>query len=433
MSKPLTICIVGAGSSYTGELIEGLLARPLDELPVARLHLTDSDDSRLAIMAGLAERMIRRSRRAVAVASSIHLEPMLEGADFVICQIRVGGMAARHLDETIPLKYGIIGQETTGPGGMFKALRTIPPMIKIAATVARVAPHAFILNYSNPSGIVAEAVTKYSQARFVGLCSGIPGIQQRLQRQLSSRYPDLKTYCVGLNHLGFVHKMLCNGRDVTREAIDYLAAQEQKEPAANADPSLHLAKVLGAIPISYARYYFQRGYMLDKARTAAETRAQQVMKIEREVLAQAADAATDTKPEALRRRGGGGYAAITLSFLSAIHHDTGAELVASVPNRGCVEGIDSDASVEVVCKVNRRGPVPLPVGAIPLAFRGVVQAVKAYETLVVEAAVRQDRKLALQALLNHPLAGDLAVCEPLLDEMTRAHHIPFGAARAVHD
>jgi 6-phospho-beta-glucosidase len=216
--------------------------------------------------------------------------------------------------------------------------------------------------------------------------------------------------------------MIFQGRDVTSEAIGRLIRQE-RESGSNADPYLALAGVFNAVPIAYVRYYLQRGAMLAKARHAPETRAQQVMKIERQILDEATRPDTDTKPQALRNRGGGGYAEITFSFLSAIRNDSGAELVASVPNGGSVEGIEDDAAVEVVCKVGKDGPVPLPIGAIPLAFRGIVQAVKAYETLTVEAAVRKDRKLALYALLNHPLCGDLDVCEPLPDEMARAHGI----------
>jgi len=423
MSRGLTLCIVGAGSSYTPELVSGLLAQPQDELPVSAVRLTDINPERLAVMAGLAERMVRHAGREVAVHKDTELERMLEGADFVITQIRVGGMKARYLDESIPLKYGIIGQETTGPGGMFKALRTIPPMLDIARKVTEVCPEAFILNYTNPSGIITEAVTKHARARLIGLCSGIPGMQKRLRAALASRYPNLKTYCVGLNHFGFVHRMVSDGRDVTAEAIE--AAYGKDGPLAGDGQTAQLCRLIGAVPISYVNYYFHRGRRLADARSAPQTRAQQVEQIEREVLCEAADPQTVAKPKALSKRGGGGYADITFSVMKAILNDTGAELPANVPNHGAVRAMEEDAVVEVVCRVDRRGAAPLPVGRVPLAFAGLVQAIKAYETLTVEAAIARSRRLAVLALMNHPLAGDLDVIGPMVSEMLEAHGLRF--------
>jgi 6-phospho-beta-glucosidase len=424
--RNLTLCIVGAGSSYTPELIDGLMGLSPERLSVGRINLADLDRRRLGIMAGLSRRMISAAGRKIVVSDDTSLERMLEGADFVITQIRVGGMKARHLDESIPLKYGIIGQETTGPGGMFKALRTIPPMLEIARAVCRVCPEAFMLNYTNPSGIITEAVTKHTGARFMGLCSGIPGMQRRIREQLGDAYPDLHIYCVGLNHLGFAHRIVSDGRDVTSEVIDRLYAADDRALTDNAQAAMgRLVRTLGAIPISYVNYYYRRRERVLHAQQAPETRAQVIMGIEEQVLAEAADETTHAKPQALRKRGGGGYSNVTFSAMDAIHNDTGAEVACSVPNRGTVQQIDDDAAVEVVCKVGRDGPVPIPVGPIPLAFRGLVLAVKTYESLTVEAAVKRSRALALRALLNHPLVGDLDVAEPLLDEMLQAHGLQF--------
>lgn len=431
MSQPITLCIVGAGSSYTPELIDGLLRYPHEELPVREIRLTDIDGTRLDIMAGLSQRMIHASGRDITLRAGPELDPLLEGVHFVITQIRVGGMAARHIDESVPLKYGVIGQETTGPGGMFKALRTIGPMIQIARRVEQIAPEAHILSYTNPSGIIAEAVTKHTRARFMGLCSGIPSIQADLKRRLESMgFPQVKTYCVGLNHLGFVHRILSAGRDVTPDAIDALLAHDTRGEIDNAQAAqMRLAKALGAIPISYVSYFLRRGHRVEQARRAGETRAQKILKIERAVLDEARSGSV--KPAALDQRGGGGYSEITFDFMSAIHNDTGAELVCSIPNKGSVEGIDDDATVEVACRVDRRGAKPLPVGKIPLAFRGLVQAVKAFESLTVEAAMKQDRNLARLALLNHPLTGDLDVIDPMLDEMFEAHGLAWRGATPV--
>jgi 6-phospho-beta-glucosidase len=416
------VCVVGAGSSYTPELIEGLLQQDPALLPVRELRLTDIDAERLAIMAGFGERAVRHAGRDVTVVSDKRLAPMIEGADFVITQIRVGGMKARHLDESIPLKYGIIGQETTGPGGMFKALRTIPPMIEVGNTVASAAPDAYILNYANPSGIVAEAVSKHTKANIIGLCSGIPGMQQQIRARFASRYPDLRVYTVGLNHFGHIHRILSGDQDVTTEVMGALA--EQKHSRGDVGEA-GLISLLQAYAIGYVDYFYHRGSAVEHARAGGQTRAQQIESIEQEVLAEAARPDTVEKPKALGRRGGGGYAGITFSVMKAILNDTGEEWTANVPNRGSVEGIEDDAVVEIVCRIDRNGAHPLPVGPIPLAFRGVMQALKAYESLTVEAAVKQSKRLATLALLNHPLVGDMDVIEPLLDDMLAAHGLDF--------
>jgi 6-phospho-beta-glucosidase len=417
----IRICIVGAGSSYTPELIGGILASTPEDLPIAAIHMQDVDPHRLEVMAGLSARMIRRSGRAISLRSDVRLEPMLEGADFVITQIRVGGMDARAKDEKIPLKYGIIGQETTGPGGMAKALRTIPQMLEIVRQAQRVAPKAYVLNYTNPSGIIAEAMCKHTTARFIGLCSGIPAMQDTLAQQLREPYPDLRTYCVGLNHLGFIHQFISGGRDVTTEAIDYLYQHAKDKGAHGPMADLDTAKFFNAIPITYLYYYLNRRKMVVHQLEQKLTRAEQIKVIEGETFREAADPALDTKPKALQQRGGAGYADVTFAVMKAILHDTGAEIVASVLNQGAVADIPDDAAVEIVCRVDKDGLLPLPVGEIPLSFRGLVQSVKTYETLTVEAAVTGSKHLAVQALVAHPLVGDLEVAKELLEDLIAAH------------
>lgn len=424
MKRNLSIAIIGAGGSYTPELLDGFLQLDPARLPVTEFRLHDIDAGRLAVMAGLAGRMVRRYGHGAGVKVLDDLEKALEGVDFVITQIRVGGMQARWLDESIPLKYGILGQETTGPGGMFKALRTIPPMLEVARTVERVAPDAFILNYTNPSGIVTEAVTRHSRAKMIGLCSGIPLMIEEIRKNFGADYPDLHAYCVGLNHLGFIHRIVSGKREVTREIIGRMAAGESAR-GKDADALKQFALELGAIPIGYLDYYFHRGQMVRNLQAQEQTRAQQIMEIEKTVFDEAAAPGADRKPAALGARGGGGYSTVTFAAMDAILHDTDAELAVSVPNRGTVDGIGSGEVVEVVCRIGRNGATPIPVGPIPLAFRGLVQAVKAYEVLTVEAAMTRDRRLLKMALLNHPLVGDTDIIDPLLDEMLAAHHLDW--------
>ena len=419
----ISLCIVGAGGSYTPEIVEGVLARP--DLGIAELSLIDSNPERLAVMAGLARRMVAASGRNIDVRESAELATAAKGADFVVTQIRVGGMAARQIDETIPLRYGVIGQETTGPGGMFKALRTIPVMIEVARVIADVAPKAVILNYTNPSGVVTEAVLNHTCARLVGLCSSIPLMQARLRSMLAAQFGEVEIASVGLNHLGFIHSITAKGEDVTPAAIAWLARTYDGNNGLFAS-ALKIAPLLGAIPVEkYGDLYFHRRAELAELQGAARTRAQAVMDIEAEVLAEAADPAVYAKPPALIRRGGEGYSGVTFDTLDAILNDRGTKIVMSTLNKGAVAGLPDDVAVETLCRVDAKGATALPVGEIPLAYRGLVQAVKAHETLTVQAAVTCSRDIALQALLAHPLVGDLDVAEPMLDELLSAHGLNF--------
>ncbi len=419
----ISLCIVGAGGSYTPEIVEGVLARP--DLGIAELSLVDSNPERLTVMAGLTRRMVAAAGRRIEVHESTDLATAAKGADFVVTQIRVGGMAARQIDETIPLRYGVIGQETTGPGGMFKALRTIPVMIQVAQVIAEVAPNAVILNYTNPSGVVTEAVLNHTTARLVGLCSSIPLMQARLRSMLAAQFGEVEIASLGLNHLGFIHSITAKGEDVTAAAIAWLAQTDggNNELFASA---LKIAPLLGAIPVEkYGDLYFHRRAELAELQAAARTRAQTVMAIEAEVLAEAADPAIHAKPPALIRRGGEGYSGVTFDTLDAIRNDRGTKIVMSTLNKGAIAGLPDDVAVETLCRVDAHGAAALPMGEIPLAYRGLVQAVKAHESLTVQAAVTRSRDIALQALLAHPLVGDLDVAEPMLDELLDAHGLSF--------
>lgn len=423
--RELRICVIGAGGSYTPEIVEGLIAHRSQGLAVRVLSLCDSNPQRLEVMAGLTRRMIAAAGAAIEVLVSHDVAAAAREADFVVTQIRVGGMDARRIDETIPLKYGVIGQETTGPGGMFKALRTIPVMIDIARIVSEVAPQAFILNYTNPSGVVTEAVLTFTRARLLGLCSSIPGMQAQLISLLAPRFGAVRIYSVGLNHLGFIHRIMAGDNDVTAEAIAW-ARLNYRGADSLLESALQLSSALGAIPVAkYSDLYYRRRFELGAAKEATRTRAEIVKEIEANILAEAADPLTHAKPPALIRRGGDGYSSVTFSTMMSIVEDRGDEIVMSALNRGAVEGLPDSAVVEATCRVGASGAIPLRVGAMPIAFRGLVQAVKTHETLTVQAAVTKRRDLALQALLAHPLVGDIDVAEPLLNEMLSAHQLKF--------
>lgn len=411
----MKLVIFGGGSSYTPELVDGLIQR-YEELPVTELCLTDVNAQRLQILGGLSRRMLARAGLPVTVTTTTDRCRALEGAAFVNSLIRVGGMDARINDERIPLKHGIVGQETTGPGGMMKALRTIPPMLEMARDMEEVCPGAWLINYTNPSGIMAEALGKHSRVRYVGLCSGPQGWIEHTLRLMSVDPARADVDWVGLNHLGFATRVWVDGQDVTGQAVE-AAAREW-----NIDGEW--MRTLGAIPSSYLQYYYHHGLALEKARQPGHrTRGEQVKEIEAELLRQYADPDLAEKPELLKKRGGGGYAEVALAAMLAIYHNKGERQIVQVLNQGAVDGVPPDASMELACIVDRMGPHPIHFGAIPLPIRGLIQAVKAYESLTVQAAVEGSKRVAMQALMAHPLVPSWEVASPLLDELLAANRL----------
>jgi 6-phospho-beta-glucosidase len=409
------IAIIGAGSSYTPEIIEGL-AQKKDRLPVTHLSLMDINPSRLDIMAGFCRRFLKRLGHHIPVETTTDRRRAIDGASFVLTQIRVGGNAQRTLDEKIPLKYGVIGQETTGPGGMFNALRTIPVMLSIAHDVEEVNPHAWIINYTNPTGMVAEAISKYSPVTIAGLCAG--GYFPRYAVSQALDVPgEAVTYdYFGLNHLNFASNLRVNGRLLTDEEftrVAEIATGGAVEPA--------LLRTLHLLPSPYLQYYYHHTKLISQAKTKPYTRGEVVQQLEEEIFRAYADPAQDSKPEALSRRGGGGYSEIALAVMEAACTNVAKLIIVNAPNRGAVPGLPDDAVLELPCLVNTSGIFPLRQPSVPQAVWGLVSAVKNYEQLTIEAAVTGSREKALLALLAHPLVGEYETAMPLLDEMLEAN------------
>jgi len=417
----MKLVIVGGGSSYTPELMDGLI-RQYEALPVSEICLTDVNEKRLEILGGLSQRMVAKAGLPIQVTMTTDRRRALEGATFVNCLIRVGGMDARINDERIPLKYGVIGQETTGPGGMMKALRTIPVMLELAREMMEVCPDAWLINYTNPSGIIAEALGRHSRVRYVSLCSGPKGWIEATLKLMGVDPARANVDWIGLNHLGFAVQVWVDGKDATEQAVEAVADHW------NIDAEW--LRTLGAIPASYLRYYYHRELVVQEAsRSGHRTRGEQVKEIEAELLRQYADPNLAEKPELLKMRGGGGYSDVAMAAMLAIYHNRGERQIIQVLNQGAVDDIPPDASVEVPCLVDRTGPHPIRMGAIPLPIRGLIQAVKAYESLTVQAAVEGSRRLAMQALMAHPLVPSWEVAKPLLEELLAANRpwLPWAA------
>jgi 6-phospho-beta-glucosidase len=409
----MKLVLFGGGSSYTPELVDGIIQH-YDTLPVKEFCLTDINESRLQILGGLSQRMFQRAGLPIRVTTTLERKSALEGADFVNSLIRVGGMPARIQDEKIPLKYGLIGQETTGPGGMMKALRTIPPMLALAQDMMEVCPDAWLINYTNPSGIIAEALGKHSRVKNVCLCSGPQSWIQETLELMGVDPRRANVDWVGLNHLGFAIRVFVDGQDRMADAVEAVSQVWGIDP--------QWLRTLGAIPATYLVYYYHHNQVVEDYRQPGHrSRGEVVSEIEIELLRLYADPKLDAKPELLKARGGGGYAEVAISAMQAILHNTGERQIIQVLNQGAVDDLPADASVEIGCIVDRLGTHPIRLGAIPLPIRGLIQAVKAYESLTVQAAVEGSRRTAMQALMAHPLVPSWDVARPLLDELLEAN------------
>jgi 6-phospho-beta-glucosidase len=411
----MKIAIIGAGSSYTPEIIEGLV-KLSERLPVTELALMDINADRLQIMESFCKRYLEHLGGHFLISASGSRRAALEGATFVLTQIRVGGNAQRVYDEKIPLHYGVIGQETTGPGGMFKALRTIPVMVDIARDVMQYCPEAWMINYTNPTGLVVEALARQSGVRIAGLCAG--GLFPRwfTSRALEVSSERVSYDYIGLNHMNFAFNLRVDGRLLSDAEFDRVA-----ENANRGTVNQDLMKMLRLIPSPYLQYYFHRVKTVKDAAAKAHTRGEEVQKLEEEVFAAYADPVQCEKPAALAKRGGGGYSEVALGVMDALYNNVEKSFIVNVPQRGAVPGYAPEAVFEIPCLVSASGIQPLSVPAIPAAVQGIIAAVKNYEQLAVEAALTGNRQTALFALMAHPLVGDYDIARPLLDEMLQAN------------
>jgi 6-phospho-beta-glucosidase len=409
----MRLAVVGAGSTYTPELVSGL-----ERLEVERLSLHDVDAERLAVVGGMARRMLERQGFGGELLLTGELDAALEGADFVVIQIRVGGQEARLRDETVPLACGCIGQETTGAGGLAKALRTVPVVLEIAERVReQAAPDAWILDFTNPVGIVTRALRDAGH-RAVGLCNVAIGFQRSFARMLRVEPERLLVDQVGLNHLTWVRAALLDGEDV----LPQLIAEHGDELAAQAHVPTRLLEELGAVPSYYLRYFYAHDDVLAE-QLDSEPRAATVATIERELLETYRDPSVTEKPALLERRGGAFYSDAALGLLASLAEGDGALHVVDVRNEGTLAGLADDDVVEVPARVDNDGPSPLPQAPLAPELLGLVQHVAAYERLAAEAAVTDDRTLVRKALLAHPLIGQDPIAEELLDRLFTAQRV----------
>lgn len=409
----MKLAVVGGGSTYTPELIDGF-ARLRDALPLEELVLVDPAADRLELVGGLARRIFAKQGHPGTISWTDDLDAGVDGADAVLLQLRVGGQAARNQDETWPLECGCIGQETTGAGGLAKALRTVPVVLDIAERVRRRNPDAWIVDFTNPVGIVTRALLTAGH-RAVGLCNVAIGFQRKFARLLGVEPGEVTLEHIGLNHLTWERSVRIGGTD-GEDVLPKLLAEHGGAIADDLRMPRTLVERLGVVPSYYLRYYYQHDAVVRELRSKP-SRAAEVAAIERELLEMYGDPALDEKPELLGKRGGAFYSEAAVDLTSSLLRDTGEVRIVNTLNRGTLPFLPDDAVIEVPASVDAQGAKPLPVRPLEPLFAGLVANVTAYEHLALEAALKGGRERVFQALLSHPLIGQIEYAEKLTDDL----------------
>jgi 6-phospho-beta-glucosidase len=416
----LKVAIIGGGSSYTPELVNGFLERTA-VFPMDELWLMDISPERLEVVGGFAQQMVEAKGSPFVVHLSANQRETVGGASYVITQLRVGGMAARREDEYLGRRHGLIGQETTGVGGMAKGLRTIPVILNVAQDMRELAPGALLVNFANPAGLVTEAVNHYEpNVPTVGVCNVALNVKMMIlknlekhRRKIVPHRAELKT--LGLNHLTWHYGFTVDGEDVWPEVFAGFLDELKQSP----EPEWDIATVetLGMIPNYYLEYY----YYTDKKLAAQEkwppSRAEEVMKVETALLQQYTEPNRSEPPEDLMKRGGAHYSTVATQLLNAHYNDLRENHVVNITHRGAVTGWPEDWVLEMPCRVGADGITPIPTEPLPPICFGLLAHVKSYEILTVEAAVHGDRKAAYEALLAHPLGPPADKVQTVLDDM----------------
>jgi len=410
------LAVVGAGSTYTPEVIDGIV-RLRHLMTVDDLFLHDTNEQRLSIVSGLAQRMLGRAGHPTRLHKTTSLEEAVEGADAVLIQIRVGGQAARMVDESVPVACGCIGQETTGFGGLAKALRTVPVVLDIAERARDRSPNAWIVDFTNPVGIVTKALLDDGH-KAVGLCSAAMVFQRHFAKVLDVEPERIELDHLGLNHLTWEVGVRLDGEDV----LPTLLADEHAERVARATGlPAPLVQRLGTVPSYYLHYFYEHDAVVDEERRS-RSRAEVVSEIESELLHLYADDTLDEKPELLKQRGGAGYSEAAVELIASLLGKAGrGRHVINLRNDGALPFLADDAVVEVPARVEPNGVRPVELPELGPLERGLVAHVTAYEELALDAALRGGRERVFRALLAHPLIGQAAVAETLADRMIDAN------------
>lgn len=425
----MKLVIIGGGSSYTPEIIEGVIDRH-KEFPVTELVLVDIEEGKekLNIIGALAQRMIEKSGVSIKLSWTLNRKEALVNADFVTTQIRVGGLAARAKDERIPLSHGLIGQETNGAGGIFKAFRTIPVLMEICNDISKICPNAWLINFTNPAGIVTEALLKYSpHKKVIGVCNIPFNMKHSVAEIMSCNPDDVDIEFIGVNHFVFGSKVLIKGEDQTEKVLAKLKIDELNYSPANIVSlgwTKEFIESIKLLPNPYHQYYFQTDEVLKKDIKAFRengTRAEVVQQVEQELFQKYRDPKLQDKPNELEKRGGAYYSHAACSLMSSIYNNKGDIQTINIQNQGAISDLPFDCVIEVNAIITKNGPKPVPVGRLPLQVKGFIQQMKGFEELVVEAAISGDYNLAYASMIMNPLVRNESKSKVVLDELLEAH------------
>ena len=418
--KEMKICIVGAGSTYSPEFVDGILRRE-GEMCVKELVLMDINAERLAAVGGLIRRICGTFAKPPKVTLTEDLQEAVIDADYVVTQFRVGMLPARAKDERIPLKFGIIGQETTGPGGFAKALRTIPKILDITSCMEKYAPNAMLINFTNPSGIITEAVMKYSSVPVVGLCNGPITISMRINEIMGWEKSDVFYDYFGLNHLGFIKGIYLKGSNVSDEVFEKILDHPKCDYMIGYKFNKKHVQAMKILPVGYLQYYFNEKEAFEKLNALPLTRAEQLIDVDAQLLVEYSDPNLKTKPPGLEQRGGAWYSEVAVALINSFQNDDGATHVINTKNNGTISDLPDDAVIEIPAIVRGDSIRTLELGRLPLEVCGIIQHVKAYESLTVKAGAEQSYNAALAALMSHPFMRSADDAEKILDEIIEAH------------
>lgn len=437
--KKLKVVVIGGGSSYTPELVDGIIKKR-DSLPVGEILLVDilEGEEKVKINTALVKRMFAHAGMDTLIGYSLDRKEALRGADFIMTQFRVGGLHARRLDEKIPLEHNMIGQETTGVGGFFKALRTIPIMLDICKDIEEVCPSAWLINFTNPSGIITEVINTRTKVKSIGLCNVPINMVYDAASKLEVPVQEIQCNFIGLNHLSFMNRCMYQGKDVLTDVL-HKAVENLKNPEATEGIVKNIDKIgesdllayqLRLMLSPYMQYFYFETQMLEEEHNNVTngkgTRAEQVMVVEKDLFALYKNADLDEKPMELTKRGGSRYSEAAIALIDSIYNNRGDVQVVNTLNRGSITDLPDLASVEVNCIIDQNGATPIANGSLPQAVKSLVTQVKVYEQYAIEAAITGNRDTALLALINNPLVHNVIDAKAVFEALCEAHkmHLP---------
>jgi 6-phospho-beta-glucosidase len=422
----MKLAIIGGGSTYTPELVDGF-ARLRERLPVEQLALVDPDPERLEAVGAISRRILAKQGHPGEVLATPDVVAGVEGADAVLFQLRVGGQAARNVDETLPLDFCCLGQETTGAGGLAKAMRTVPVVLELAEQVREHAPNARIVDFTNPVGIVTRALLDAGHDA-VGLCNVAIGFQRRFAAAAGVAPEQVELDHVGLNHLTWIRGVRVGGD----ERLDQIIAERGEELAGDLELPAEVLTDLHAIPSYYLRYYYEHDAVVQELKHN-ESRAEKVAAMERQLLEMYRDPSVDEKPELLAKRGGAFYSEAAVELISSLTNPAGTadRRVVNMRNNATLPFLSDETVIEVSAEVSSTGITAVPQNPLPAHMRGLIAHVSAYEELALDAAIRGGRDRVVQALLAHPLIGQYDLANRLGDALIAANEkfLPWAVAR----